>query len=209
MQSLYQQIFGETIQQRTLRFAVLSLVFNLLYAFYHGALGMLCQSIWFGSMCFYYLLLATMRFVAVLTKKRVRLALRFIGSTLASLSIVLSGILYLSLADRTASKYGTITMLTIATYTFAKLTIAIITAIRQRKDPSPVHAMIRAIRYAQLSVSILTMQQSMLLSFGDGSEGSTLNILTGIAVCLFTLFLGIALLYKSRKDHHHAKIKNH
>ncbi len=207
MKVLYHKVFGSRAQERAISFAVLSLICNLLYAFYHGALGLQNSSVWFGSLCLYYLLLAIMRFVAVFTRRREGLALSFTGSMLAVLSMVLGGILYVSLAQNTASSYGTIPMLTIATYTFTKLTLAIITAIRQRRDSSPTHAMIRTIRYAQVAVSILTMQQSMLLSFGDGGEGLALNVVTGLAVCLFTLFLGITLIKKSRKEKQNGKVQ--
>ena len=39
---------------------------NLLYALYHGALGIANRSLWFITVCAHYTILSTMRFSAVL-----------------------------------------------------------------------------------------------------------------------------------------------
>lgn len=40
-----------------------SFILNLLYAFYNGALGIMNGSLWFISMCAYYIVLGVMRFL--------------------------------------------------------------------------------------------------------------------------------------------------
>lgn len=121
------------------------------------------------------------------------------GILLAVLSFVLTGVVYISLSQNTASRYGEIIMITIATYTFCKITLAIIKAVKQRKNPSRLLAVIRNIRYAEAAVSVLTLQGSMLASFGTMSDKKAhiMNVLTGAAVCLFVLILGIAMVIKS------------
>lgn len=93
-------------------------------------------------------------------------------------------------------------MITIATYTFYKITMAIIRAVKQRKNPSPLLATIRCIGYADVAVSVLTLQRSMYASFGEltDKKAHMMNILTGAAVCLFVLALGLSMIVKGKKE---------
>ncbi len=98
-------------------------------------------------------------------------------------------------------RYDSILMITIATYTFYKITMAVVRAVKQRHDPSPLLAAIRSIGYAEVAASVLTMQRSMLVSFEGMAEEKIhlMNSLTGAVVCLFVLVLGIAMIIKSTK----------
>lgn len=50
--------------------AALGFLLNLLYALYHGMLGVIGMSVWFITMCAYYTVLGTMRLSAVLCERR-------------------------------------------------------------------------------------------------------------------------------------------
>lgn len=195
---------------RMVVFAAFGFCLNLLYALYHGALGIYTQSIWFLSMFAYYVILGAVRFSAVLCERKNSAAasdafeyfvLKLSGILLIVLSFVLSGVIYLSLAQNIATKYDAILMITIATYTFYKITMAIIRAVKQRNDPSPLLAAIRSIGYAEVAASVLTLQRSMLVSFDGMTEENArlMNSLTGAAVCLFVLALGITMIRRSTK----------
>lgn len=206
--------FGRRIVHERRYRMVLSAAFgfclNLLYALYHGVLGIYSQSIWFLSMFAYYVILGAVRFSAVLCERKNSGAasvgieyfvLKLSGILLTVLSFVLSGVIYLSLSQNIATKYDSILMITIATYTFYKITMAVIRAVKQRHDPSPLLAAIRSIGYAEVAASVLTMQRSMLVSFEGMTEENArlMNALTGAAVCLFVLVLGITMIIKSTK----------
>ena len=92
-------------------------------------------------------------------------------------------------------------MITIATYTFYKTAMAITKAVKQRKNPSPLLRTIRNISYAEVAASILTLQRSMLVSFGSMSVRNIhfMNAVTGAVVCLFVLILGLLMTTKSIK----------
>lgn len=206
--------FGRRIVHERRYRMVLSAAFgfclNLLYALYHGVLGIYSQSIWFLSMFAYYVILGAVRFSAVLCERKNSGAasagieyfvLKLSGILLTVLSFVLSGVIYLSLSQNIATKYDSILMITIATYTFYKITMAVIRAVKQRHDPSPLLAAIRSIGYAEVAASVLTLQRSMLVSFEGMTEENArlMNALTGAAVCLFVLVLGITMIIKSTK----------
>ena len=156
--------------------ATASLVFNLIYALYHLVLGILNLSFWFIAMCAFYGVLATMRFSAVLCERNQQkspdidtelFVMKRSGLLLVVLGIVLATISYISLSQNIATKHGEIIMITIATYTFYKITIAIVKSVKQHKNPSPLLRTIRNIGYAEVAASILTLQRSMLVSFGS------------------------------------------
>lgn len=186
--------------------AVVGFFCNLLFAFYNGALGILSHSLWFVTMCAYYIILSTMRFAAVLYGVKSgsasdRFVMRLSGILLAMLSFVLTGVIHISLSQNIAVKYDEIAMITIATYTFYKITMAVIRAAKHKKKPSSLHMVIRNIGYAEVAASVISLQRSMIASFGGMSAESahTLNVLTGAVVCLFVLLLGIALIIRSGK----------
>ena len=195
--------------------AAVTFVFNLLYAVYHCVLGVLNISFWFIAMCAFYGILAMMRFSAVLYERNHHklpsddtelFVMRFSGILLVILGIVLATVNYISLSQDIATKHSAIIMITIATYTFYKITMAIVKAVKQRKNPSPLLKTIRSIGYAEVSASILTLQRSMLVSFGsmDNRQVRFMNAMTGAAVCLFVLILGFSMTAKSRRKEHKA-----
>lgn len=194
---------------RIVVFASWGFVFNLVYALYNGALGVVTQSFWFVSMCAYYIMLSTMRFSAVLYERRNGsgksidtefFVMRFSGILLMGLAIVLSGLVYLSLAKKIAPQYQEIMMITIATYTFIKITLAVINFIKVKKRKSPLLSTIRNIACADAAASILSLQRSMLVSFGNmGNEKIyIMNGITGAAVCLTVFLLGISMIAKRK-----------
>lgn len=205
---------GKTIvvdqRYRIILFAAAAFVFNLLYALYHCILGIINSSLWFISLCAFYGILATTRFSAVLCERNHRKlpsddmelsVMKLSGVLLIVLGIVLATVNYISLAQNIATKYEEIIMITIATYTFYKITMAIVKAIKQYKNPSPLLRTLRNISYAEVSASILTLQRSMLVSFGsmDKKQICFMNAMTGAAVCLFVLILGLSMIAKSKK----------
>ena len=190
--------------------ATLAFAFNLLYAIYHCVLGILNLSFWFIAMCAFYGILAIMRFSAILCERNHQklpdnvtelFVMKLSGVLLVILSIVLATVSYISLSQNIAAKHGEIIMITIATYTFYKITMAIVKAVKQHKNPSPLLKTIRNIGYAEVAASILTLQRSMLASFGSMSAGNIhfMNAVTGAAVCLFVLILGLSMIAKSMK----------
>ncbi len=182
---------------RMIAFAVVSLILNLIFAFYNTILGVRSSSFLFAASAVYYMVLCTMRFLClVMGRKKERATVIFVGVMLIILSMVFQAMAIVSIRYNTATAYGTIPMITIATFTFSKIITASISGAKNRRRNSALIKTINVIRYSEIAVSILTMQQSMLVSFGDGSDDSSLilNIFTAIGVSAFILALGVATL---------------
>lgn len=193
--------------------AAFAFILNLIYAVYDCVLGILNSSLWFISMCAFYGILATMRFSAILCERNHYkspsddteiFVMKLSGILLVALGIVLATVNYISLSQNIATKHEEIIMITIAAYTFYKITMAIVKAITQRKSHSPLLRTIRNISYAELSASILTLQRSMLVSFGsmDNKQIRLINAITGAAVCFFVMILGLSMTAKLKRKEH-------
>ncbi len=192
---------------RMIMSAAVAFAFNLLYAIYHVAVGIINMSLWFIAMGALYCIFATMRFSSVLCARRNNISasddteyfvMKLTGALLIVLSCILAVVIYISLLQNIAARHGEIIMITIAAYTFLKITKTVVRSVKQRKNFSPLLSVIRSISGAEAAVSVLTLQRSMLVSFGSmkAEEILTMNILTGTAVWLFVLILGLFLTVK-------------
>ncbi len=200
---------------RVIFFAVCGFIFNMLFSFYNGALGISNGAVLFKASAVYYFLLTLIQFLAVLenrrhSEQRIKKEYGFMifsGVILCILALVHISIIYISMAEKTAIKYGEIVMITIAMYTFIKITLAVRKAVKYRKKNTPLISVIQNISYVQVAVAVLTMQQSMLVSFAkDETEDFViLNALTGAGVSVFVVALGISMIIKGRKP---TNIKN-
>ena len=180
-----------------------SLVFNAAYAFGNCMIGFLTHSWWFITVGAYYTVLAITRFSVLLVKRKANgdydtelFARRITGILLVVLSFCIVGVNILSAIEDRGTAFHEIVMITIATYTFTKITIAVIGMVKAKRSASPVLKTLRNISTANACVSIYTMQRSMLVSF-PGMEAANillLNIFTGTVVWAIVLFLGINLI---------------
>lgn len=181
---------------RTLKTAFVSLTFNIVFSAYHLILGVLSRSWWLITLGAYYLVLSMIRFYVLTTQKQRTSTMRFVGVLLLILSIPLAGTVILAVVKDRGQTLHEIVMIAMATYAFAKITLATINLIKARKYNSAKHLMLRNISLADAFVSIFALQRSMLVSFGEmkASHIMLFNILTGTAVWLIVLLLGINLI---------------
>lgn len=179
---------------------LLKFIINLIFALYNCVLGIASKSWWFTAIGAYYIILSIMR-VGVIAfsakdRKNERFIMRFSGVMIFVLSIVLCGIVYMTIEHDVAVKYPEIAMITIALYAFTKITHAIIKLVKSRKNHSPNEKTLRSIAFADAVVSIYSLQRSMLVSFGEMAAADifTFNTLSGIGMCLIIIFIGLNLI---------------
>lgn len=183
---------------------ILSLIINIAYSIGNVALGVIHHSYWFITMGAYFLILSIMRMScinALRTKsEKAKYIGRLIGILFIFLCIVLIGSIILSERLDVIKPVHQIIMLAIATYTTLKTTLAIINIIKVRKTGNPIWIALRNISCADAAAAILSMQRSMLVSFGEMEIETVrlMNLLTGVGVCALILFLGIKLIKQHR-----------
>jgi len=179
---------------------LLKFIINLIFAIYNCVLGIASYSWWFIAVGAYYIVLSIMQ-IAVITfsakdRKNERFIMKFSGVMIFMLSIVLCGIVYMTVEQSVAVKYHEIAMITIALYAFTKITLAIMGFIKSRKRHRPYIRTLRSIAFADSVVSIYSLQRSMLVSFEGMSDANIIlfNALSGIGMCLVVICIGLNLI---------------
>ena len=179
------------------------LAINVCYAVGNCVMGFMIHSWWFITVGAYYAVLAVARFSVLEVKRKAKgdlstelFAGRITGILLVALSFCLVGVNVLSAIKERGRAFHEIVMITIALYSFYKITIAIIGMVKAKKVASTVTKTLRNISFADAFVSIYTLQRSMLVSFPgmEAKEIRLFNILTGTAVWIIVLLLGINLI---------------
>ena len=192
-----------------------SLVLNAAYALGNCIIGFLAHSWWFITVGAYYSVLAITRFSVLQVKRKASgnydtelFARRITGILLVALSFCIVGVNIMSAVKDRGAAFHKIIMITIAAYSFTKITVSIIGMVKARRSASTVLKTLRNISLADACVSIYTMQRSMLVSFPGMEEAEILlmNIFTGTAVWIVVLLLGINLIGGKYTDMAKSKI---
>ena len=185
---------------RTLKFSLASLAFNIAYASYYLVMGLIARSWWLLTLSSYYLVLSVVRFAVLRSKSKERFIAKFTGWMLILLSIPLIGTVILSVVQDRGRELHMIVMIAMATYAFTKITLATIKFIKARHSTSATLITLRNISFADAFVSIFALQRSMLVSFEGMTETEIviMNAALGAAVCVVVFLLGFNLV-RSRK----------
>ena len=185
---------------KTLKFALISLVFNVAFGAYHLVFGIVSSSWWLLTLGTYYLILSIVRFAVLCAKSKEQFIAKFTGWMLMVLSIPLSGTVILSVVRDRGHEYHMIVMIAMATYAFTKITLATINLVKSRRSTSGTLITLRNISFADAFVSIFALQRSMLVSFEGMTETEILimNATFGSAVCIIVFLLGLNLV-RSKK----------
>ncbi len=189
--------------RRIRRTAAVSLLFDASYAVYCAGIGISVRSWWFITLSVYNAVLAVTRLALLrMRKKSAQFAMRFTGGMLIAASVMLLGTVILAALKDRGTVHHEIVMITIALYTFVKITLAIIKLIKAGKDGSPLVRTLRNVSLADATVSMASLQRSMLVSFEGMTAESirVMNVLTGTGVCVFVFLLGLNLCGGRRVD---------
>jgi len=201
--------------RKFLKNSYISLAFNSAYALGNGLLGFLTHSWWFITLSAYYAVLAVTRYAVLQIKRKATgnpttecFARRITGILLIVLSFCIVGVNVLSAVSDRGTAFHQVVMITIAAYTFTKITVAIVGMAKAKSSASPALKTLRNISLADACVSVYTLQRSMLVSFPGmpADKILLLNILTGTAVWFTVLLLGINLIGGKKIDMAKSKI---
>lgn len=199
---------------RTILFAVPGMISNILFAVFNGVIGITSHSAWFGTLSAYYILLSIMRAgivrqekkIAVIKEKkehmRRELSVYRRNSVLfIFMAVVLAGAVILLLNFQGGKTYPGFTIYAVAAYTFYKIIMSTIQMIKVGKRKSPLLSITRRIGYIDACVSVLILQTAMFASFANEEEEliKLMNGITGTAVCVMVLALGIQGICSSKK----------
>lgn len=159
-----------------------SLGCNALYGLIQLWLGFYHHTFWFYSLGAYYICLGVMRFFLVRHTARYAHGekmetelkkYRACGIILLVMNLALALIIFFMVYWNRTFRHHMITAITMAAYTFTALTTAIISVIKYRRYNSPVYSASKAISLAAALVSVLTLESTMLTTFGKETMTAT------------------------------------
>ena len=190
-----------------------TLIWNTAYALLQLGMGFWHHTFWFYSLAGYYICLAVMRFfLARYTTKhkpgeKMREELiryRLCGWVFLAMNLALALIIFFMVYWNRTFTHHMITAIAMAAYTFTAFTIAIINIVKYRKYNSPVYSASKAISLAAACVSMLTLEATMLTTFGDGSmDAITRKIMlgcTGGVISVFIIVMAVYMIKQSNKQ---------
>ena len=186
-----------------------SMGWNLIYALFNGVLAIAYRSFWFLSMFVYYLILGGMRLLVVSPKKdrsaerwSDNAIMRTLGIEMIILAVVVSGIVCMAIAEKHNPSYNTVVMITIATYTFYAVTMSIINIVKAHKKKDATMIMLRDISFAGTIVAVLSLERSMLGTFGNAEDGfsTTMEIISGAVAFVLIIVIGISMIMQAKNN---------
>ena len=189
-----------------------SLLWNTAYVIFHLCLGLVHSSFWFASLASYYILLALMRFFLVrYTRKNVPgekmltelKKYRNCGRIFLVMNLALSLMVFFMIYWNRTFEHGEIVTIAMAAYTFVSFTMAVISIKKYRKYNSPVFSAAKAISLASACVSVLTLEATMLNTFGNGKEDMLMNRImlaaSGTVISAVIIAMAVCMIVRGTK----------
>lgn len=182
-----------------------TLIFNTAYALLQLGMGFWHHTFWFCSLAGYYISLAVMRFFLVRHTSRYKPGERMLGElkkyrtcgiVFLIMNLALALIIFFMVYWNRTFNHHEITTIALAAYTFTSLTLAIVNTVKYRKYNSPVYSASKAISLASACVSMLTLESTMLTTFGDGTMSLTgRRIFLGVSGGVISVFIIAMAIY--------------
>lgn len=216
----YARIWQDDIRLRINISLYGTLIYNTAYALLQLGMGFWHHTFWFYSLAGYYISLAVMRFFLVRHTSRHNPGekmmdelkkYRACGIVFLIMNLSLALIIFFMVYWNRTFNHHEITTIALATYTFTSLTLAIINTVKYRKYNSPVYSASKAISLASACVSMLTLESTMLTTFGNGTisltERRILLCISGGVISAFIITMAIYMIIQANKKIKLLKIK--
>ena len=197
-----------------------SLAWNALYGLFQMWLGFYHHTFWFYSLGAYYICLGVMRFFLArhttryAPGERMQIELkkyRACGIVFLVINLALALIIFFMVYWNRTFDHHMITAIAMAAYTFTAFTTAIINVIKYRRYNSPVFSASKAISLTAALVSMLTLESTMLTTFGEetmtattqkwmlGATGGAISVLI-VAMAIYMIVGGTRELKQLRTE---------
>ena len=189
--------------------AVGSLAVTVVFALYNGFLGLRLSSLWHGSICAYYIVLALLRGLLVTAarrlsrRKRPESARDRVCLTASILLLILNLSLIAPISMMVVLQKPVhltlIPAIAIAAHTTYKVTMASIHLSRRRTSADSLVRLLRTIGFIDALASILTLQNTLIMVQSGGEDIGLLPLTaaSSAAVWIAVLLLSVAAIAKS------------
>lgn len=189
-----------------------NVLWNSAYAALQLGLGIYHRSAWFYALALYYLSLAVMR--GILARYTLRhqpgeklqeewRRYRNCGWVFLVMNLALAVMIFYVIYWHKSVQYHKIITISMATYTFTSLAMAIRNVIRYRAYHSPAFSASKIISLAAAYVSMFTLEGTMLATFGKDMKPKTEQLflgLSGMVVITFILIMALHLILRGNRQ---------
>lgn len=190
-----------------------TLMWNTAYALLQLGMGFWHHTFWFYSLAGYYISLAVMRFFLVRHTSKHKPGEKMLeelrryracGIIFLVMNLALTLIIFFMVYWNRTFHHHEITTIALAAYTFTSLTLAIINMVKYRKYNSPVYSASKAISLASACVSMLTLESTMLTTFGSETMELAYRrmflALSGSATSIFIITMAVYMIIRGTKQ---------
>ena len=162
---------------RTVYTARISALITFGFTVFNGVIGILYRSVWNISICIYYVLLANVRRIIVRSQRKTvdknqdkeiikkTYAVTHIILILIDLALVVP--IALMVIGARSYTYGMIPAISMAAYTTYRMTMSIIHYLKSKRNEECFIRVIRTINLQDTLVSVLTLQNALIIANGD------------------------------------------
>ena len=203
-------------KENRLNFTIIcSFLITLVFVLFNGFLGLYEHSFWHGSVCFYYLILLSVKAIIIVCEQKIKnndenqkniTRKKFFLSTSILLFIInlsLIAPITLMVLNQKVVNIGLISAITIAAYTTYKVIISIFNYTKNRKSSNLSYRQIRTINLIDAILSILTLQNTLILvNGGSGSDSmlilSAISSFVGFAIIIFISILSLVKYFNEK-----------
>lgn len=180
---------------------------NFSYGIFKISSGIIYGSAWIGCDGIYNMAQALIQLFQILRRRKTGTleqqwrSYRFCGLLILLMHLTLIGIVFQMVNWNRAEEQGQIMVIATAAFAFYKFTNSFVDLAKDRKHARPVDSSIRMLNLAQAIFAIFSLQASMIHTFGTGESWEHLmNSLTGCAVCLLIVSMGIYMIRRGNRE---------
>ncbi len=188
---------------KTYMSATSSLAVTLLFAFYNGFLGIYHSSLWHGTICAYYIMLALLRGSIILAAKRIdhleeqestrNKAFLAISFLLLILNISLIVPVSIMVRQQKPVNMTLIPAIAMAAYTTYKIIMASVNLRRRKISSDVLVRLLQTINFIDALVSILTLQNTLIMVCSNGQDLGMLPLTAITSGLIWVVVLAISL----------------
>lgn len=171
---------------------LLSIMWNVSYGFFQLYLSHSQHSWWYLALAAFFLTLGAGRIMAISAKRNERIVLKILAFMMMFLAVIIAGITYLSIDEVIYPVRNKIMVIFQTVFSFGLISMAIYSLIVSGKRKEGRIIMIRNLSLASALGSILSLQRTMLGTFGNPEDDFNLKMQAGTGWLVFTVLIIMA-----------------
>ncbi|MBQ9037002.1 MAG: hypothetical protein IJ115_06095 [Erysipelotrichaceae bacterium] len=177
--------------------AIVNIAWNIIYGIFNLVMMSRSDSYWYLAIGIFFLVLGLMRLMGyVAEKKKFSNVNKYVGIVMLLLAVALNGINIITIKESINPGKNMILVIAQAAFTFTVFVLAIINVIHANNKKDIYMLVNRNIAFASAISSMLSLERSMLGTFGVPADAFNTQIetYTGGAAFILLIILGIGML---------------